>query len=418
MFLVVSFGLLQRAVPYPCNRKNLELSREEASHALAERVRLEMDQKAAVADTKREHDLLNRSAKEYATSLKKCKRAEVQLQNSQNQVPFMRRQLEEAGRQVASLREEKKKQLLAVEELKREVDIFINSFLKQESVEKEKQEWLRQLFEDIKTLEEELVEAYKEEQAQRKTVSKLTGEREANAREAAKQVNLAKETHEELKVKELVIIDLTKKHAETGARLREFSKLYDVVKADRNKYVNQIQASAQALAEMKEKIKILQNEVEILRNESVAKDKALSKEHMEHSNALSARDALRAEQNKHSASVREKNARVLQLVAEIDNLNSLINGIEKQMLKLKKRYETVVEERNYTGIQLIDRNDELCILYEKCNMQQTVLRKGELAIREREEEIRMLDLQAMHISTRPAHRSDLRQCSLKTAQQH
>ena len=58
------------------------------------------------------------------------------------------------------------------------------------------------------------------------------------------------------------------------------------------------------------------------------------------------------------------------------------------------RYEVAVEERNYTGIQLIDRNDELCILYEKCNMQQTVLRSGELEIARREEEIRLLDLQA------------------------
>ena len=29
-----------------------------------------------------------------------------------------------------------------------------------------------------------------------------------------------------------------------------------------------------------------------------------------------------------------------------------------------RRYEVAVEERNYTGIQLIDRNDELCILYD------------------------------------------------------
>ena len=56
-----------------------------------------------------------------------------------------------------------------------------------------------------------------------------------------------------------------------------------------------------------------------------------------------------------------------------------------------------VEERNYTGIQLIDRNDELCILYEKCNMQQTVLKKGELEIAKREEEIRMLDLQVAEL---------------------
>jgi len=39
---------------------------------------------------------------------------------------------------------------------------------------------------------------------------------------------------------------------------------------------------SQALAEMKEKIKILLNEVEILRNESLAKDKALAKERSQH----------------------------------------------------------------------------------------------------------------------------------------
>ena len=47
------------------------------------------------------------------------------------------------------------------------------------------------------------MEAYQEEQAQRKTVGKLTGEREAIARDAAKQVAAARETYEELKVKEV-----------------------------------------------------------------------------------------------------------------------------------------------------------------------------------------------------------------------
>lgn len=69
-----------------------------------------------------------------------------------------------------------------------------------------------------------------------------------------------------------------------------------------------------------------------------------------------------------------------QQIAEIDKLNSVISLVEKEMVRVKKmyarlrfypaknvttllRYEVAVEERNYTGIQLIDRNDELCILY-------------------------------------------------------
>lgn len=64
-------------------------------------------------------------------------------------------------------------------------------------------------------------------------------------------------------MKQLVIADLSKRCNDTNNRLKEFSALYDVVKNERNKYVNLIQASHQALAEMKEKIKILQNEVHL-----------------------------------------------------------------------------------------------------------------------------------------------------------
>ena len=54
---------------------------------------------------------------------------------------------------------------------------------------------------------------------------------------------------------------------------------------------------------------------------------------------------------------------------QVDKLNAIISSMEKSMLKLRKQYEVAIESRNYTGITLIDRNDELCILYEKNNIQ-------------------------------------------------
>lgn len=42
-------------------------------------------------------------------------------------------------------------------------------------------------------------------------------------------------------MKELLLIDLTKKAAETQQRIKRFSALYDVVKSERNSYVNAIQ---------------------------------------------------------------------------------------------------------------------------------------------------------------------------------
>ncbi len=54
---------------------------------------------------------------------------------------------------------------------------------------------------------------------------------------------------------------------------------------------------------------------------------------------------------------------------QVDKLNSLINGSEREMIRLRQAYADAVEHRNMTGIQLIDRNDELCILHEKFNIQ-------------------------------------------------
>ena len=100
-----------------------------------------------------------------------------------------------------------------------------------------------------------------EERRQNKLIAVLSAQREMKAREATRAQAAEKDTHEQVKVKELVILDLSKKCNEVNNRLKEFSALYDVVKNERNKYVSLIQSSSQALAEMKEKIKILMNEV-------------------------------------------------------------------------------------------------------------------------------------------------------------
>ena len=73
-------------------RKNLSLSKEEAAQTLAKRVELELEVKAGEQEAKRQHDLVNRRAKEYAVALKRAKKAELQLHAAQNLLPFLRRQ--------------------------------------------------------------------------------------------------------------------------------------------------------------------------------------------------------------------------------------------------------------------------------------------------------------------------------------
>jgi len=56
-------------------------------------------------------------------------------------------------------------------------------------------------------------------------------------------------------------------------RIKEFAQLYDAIKSERNKCVSLIQASTQKATEVKEKLKIFDNETEILRTSVGQKEK-------------------------------------------------------------------------------------------------------------------------------------------------
>mmetsp|Transcript_39515 Transcript_39515/g.51731 ORF Transcript_39515/g.51731 Transcript_39515/m.51731 type:complete len:309 (-) Transcript_39515:492-1418(-) len=144
---------------------------------------------------------------------------------------------------------------------------------------------------------------------------------------------------------------------------------------------------------MKERMKILQNEVDILQFESAEKDRDLVDIVQKKAKANAQRDKYRTESNREELKFRGKLSTIGQLINQGDKLNLIINSLQKEMNNLIYEYEHACESRNYMGIQLIDRNDELCILYEKSNIQENILKNGEQKIREKEEQIRMIELE-------------------------
>ena len=95
----------------------------------------------------------------------------------------------------------------------------------------------------------------------------------------------------------------------------------------------------------------------------------LQKQRLKHVNAIVIRDSLRnecAKQRRIEEEMREKRE---QQRMDISKLNMLINQAEEQMVRLRKRYENAVQHRNDRGIQLIERDEEVCIFYEKVNIQ-------------------------------------------------
>jgi hypothetical protein len=115
------------------------------------------------------------------------------------------------------------------------------------------------------------------------------------------------------------------------------------------------------------------------------------------------RDAVRGEINKSTYKSREKEGKysaiiykwlemVEQGMQEIRKLNSIIRIAETEMLLLRNHFSATFEERNSTGMQLIDRNQELVLLYEKYSIQESILRNGDIELKKREEVRTIIDI--------------------------
>jgi len=286
--------------------------------------------------------------------------------------------------------EDMKRQKKLLEDIQNEVDLFIGAYLKQETLEKDKKEEYDAICQQMEDMQKELKSLKAEEQHWAAHFKTLASHREKLARDASLAHRLCRETADEVSMKQLEEEDLKKKHQEISQKQRAFCTMYEVVKTERNKYMTSIQKSSQHLSELKEKLKILQNEVEILRMESALKDKQLQQTRQEAQRLEVVQDQLQNEKTRITAEGSALNEQVEQYVIEIDKLNSIINSIEKEMVVLRRKYEQAVETRNFTGTQLIDRNDELCILWEKSNIQEKLLKKGEDAMLAKAEEIRGL----------------------------
>ena len=87
---------------------------------------------------------------------------------------------------------------------------------------------------------------------------------------------------EEIKLKGNLISEYQKKNIETENRYKEQQQLYENVRSTRNNYSKQLSLYEDEIAETKRRYKIVNHQINQLKEEIEAKEVALAKEHFEH----------------------------------------------------------------------------------------------------------------------------------------
>merc|ERR1712113_981805 len=199
---------------------------------------------------------------------------------------------------------------------------------------------------------------------------------------------------EELKNRDNKFSESKKNYADVKGKLAQQKQLYEAVRTDRNLYSKNLVESQDEIAEMKRKFKIMYHQIEQLKEEIKEKEEKLKKEHFLHSQQQRLCESIKDQMEKAKKRQLQLHSQKDAQQAEIKKLESRIHEAEAERNTQKRKYEEIISERDVLGTQLIRRNDELALLYEKIKIQQRTLQEGEIAYKERLEESRSLAIRS------------------------
>merc|ERR1719253_2216768 len=195
---------------------------------------------------------------------------------------------------------------------------------------------------------------------------------------------------EELKSRDVRLTDLKKQIADVQAKRNQQKNLYDAVCMDRNLHSKNLVESTEQIDDMRRKFKIMFHQTTALKEEIREKDNRVVRGHFKHKKVQQLNEKLK--DSKEKAQRRMKN--LMNIVetqrTEIKKLESTIQEAEQERQAQQKELEGVIGERDILGAQLIRRNEELALLYEKIKIQQSTLQKGEIQYNERVKEVERL----------------------------
>ncbi|XP_076153576.1 coiled-coil domain-containing protein 146 [Alosa pseudoharengus] len=367
--------------------KEHNINKEKEVMLLGHRGVLDVNLSQVLCEQKRVHEAVVRGVRERDRHLRSLKRSELQLRLAQDALTHthtlhLKTKTERDNLPEGDGAVQRRK------ELQKEVDKLKRSLLHQQSVVGVE----TQLVEQALAQEQELVREthrQREELRHLACLAQIKGdERDQKSRELLRAQQRYNRIKEDLRGKDLVIQEHKKQSIEIQSRLGVFAKMYDIIKGERNKCVMLIQTASQRSAEIRENLKILDNELDILHTTAINKDKLLQKSGLRCVHSHTVRGALHKDISKVVCVLQDMRSLRDEQKLRIAHLTHLINAHEQQLLHMRKAYDSAVQARNERGVQLLEREEEMCIFYEKVNVQEGVLREGNVELQVLEEEIR------------------------------
>merc|ERR1712106_231741 len=341
------------------------------------------ERKTEIAKVKKEKELVTRKL----TSTEEI-RAEVEKKQE-----ILKREIQRLDAEKTEALKQHEFDRKQIEELVRERDLLNKNMLKAAGQTQKQMSLVRLHEQSRNNLEQEINQFRDEASKQRKIIYQLEKERDKYINEASELTQRVLESMEDVKVKEMQIFDSKKKIAESETRLKQQQNLYEACRADRNLYSKNLIEAQDEIQEMRRKLKIMNHQIDQLKDEIASKENSLAKTTLDYGKIQKEKISLKAEIDQMKTRQEDSKMHLNDMEKETGRLQGIIREADSDKKRQQKELDQVITERDILGTQLVRRNDELALLYEKIKLQQATMQKGELQYTSRIEDIRVLKLE-------------------------
>ncbi|XP_077361207.1 cilia- and flagella-associated protein 58 isoform X1 [Festucalex cinctus] len=284
-----------------------------------------------------------------------------------------------------------------ISDLTRERDMLTKSLAKAtESVEIE-QCLVMELETDKKVLEQEITANCQDIQKQRKFIQELEKERDRYVNENNNLLQKIQEKINDLETSEMAIHNWKKRVTEEELKLERKEELLDSVITERNHYSKSLVDAQDGIAKLKIKMRAMNTQNTQLKGEIETKELAIHKEQQHQKRLGRDIDNLKGQLKLVTQQLDDEIRRVEQQKTEQERLKKIITDSEIENMQQKKQLDQVIRERDNLGKQLLRRNEERALLYEKVKIQQSIICKRDFHHNQRMEDIRLLKLEIKRI---------------------
>ena len=327
------------------------------------------------------------------------KRQLIAQQKLDDEYPKLCEKSDKCKATVAALQEDCESQTTLTVKLKQEVETLLTAFIKQDDMEKDRNEELLLLREDRVAMEQEAVEAKRHLRTWSDTESTVTHSLQRLRMRLKHECMRFKSKLEDIRVQEVERRNLEEDADEIGRQLRKLSNDFDSARVQRNMVVSSMHNTAQQLSDIRKRIQTAAEELKVLNSDQEAKALQIKTAEISVEDQMRVRNALKADVMRTQAKCKSDRSSIEENVGSIEKQTKMISQLKSRVNELEVDATRAKQQVRDLTLGLVEKNDDLCVLWEGIEDQKNIKRSHENNLSNITDDIKMKTLDIADFSS-------------------